>query len=175
MIALAETVAPGSDGLYFSPHPRGRICPSSPDMRGAWVGASWSHTQAHFTRAILESIAYEYAYYLRILKELLPRFTLTEARVVGGGARSAVWNQLKADILDVQYQRLKGNEFGTWGAAMIAGKAAGVIDDLAVHAEEAAHRDGEAFLPSPEAHTTYLPHIEKYVALEEVMQHFFAG
>ncbi|HSK86819.1 MAG TPA: FGGY family carbohydrate kinase [Anaerolineales bacterium] len=175
MIALAESVAPGSDGLFFSPHLGGRICPSSPEMRGAWVGASWSHTQAHFSRAILESVAYEYAYYLRILKEILPRFELTEARVVGGGARSAVWNQIKADVLNVQYQQLQGNEFGTWGAAMIAGKAAGVIDDLAMHAEQTAHRDGEAFLPSLETHATYLPLIEKYIVLEEAMQHFFAG
>lgn len=175
MIALAESVAPGSDGLFFSPHLGGRICPSSPEMRGAWVGASWSHTQAHFSRAILESVAYEYAYYLRILKELLPRFELTEARVVGGGARSPVWNRIKADILNVRYQRLKGNEFGTWGAAMIAGKAAGVIDDLALHAEQTAQRDGEAILPSAETHALYLPLIEKYIVLEEAMQHFFAG
>ena len=50
------------------------------------MGVSWSHTQAHFARAILESIAYEYAYYLKILKELLPELELVEARVVGGGA-----------------------------------------------------------------------------------------
>ncbi|HEX5838030.1 MAG TPA: FGGY family carbohydrate kinase [Anaerolineales bacterium] len=175
MIALAESVAPGCDGLFFSPHLGGRICPSSPEMRGAWVGASWSHTQAHFMRAILESIAYEYAYYLRTLKELMPRFELTEARVVGGGALSAVWNQIKADVLAVQYQRLKGNEFGTWGAAMIAGKAAGVINDLAVHAEQTALRDGEASLPSAETHAAYRPLIEKYILLEEAMQRFFAG
>jgi xylulokinase len=175
MIAPAESVAPGSEGLFFSPHLGGRICPSSPEMRGAWVGASWSHTQAHFTRAILESIAYEYAYYLKILKELLPHIELTEARVVGGGARSPIWNQIKADVLDVRYQRLKGNEFGTWGAAMIAGKAAGLIDDLAAHTEQTAILDGEPFLPSSEHHAAYLPLIERYIVLEEAMQQFFAG
>ena len=72
MIALAAAIPPGSDGLFFSPHLGGRICPSSPDMRGAWIGVSWSHTQAHFFRAMLESVAFEYAYYLRILRELLP-------------------------------------------------------------------------------------------------------
>jgi xylulokinase len=144
-------------------------------MRGAWVGASWSHTQAHFSRAILESIAYEYAYYLRILKELLPPIELTEARAVGGGARSAIWNQIKSDILNVRYQRLKGNEFGAWGAAMIAGKAAGVIDDLASHAGQTAIRVGEPFHPSPETHAAYLPLIEKYIVLEDTLQQFFAG
>ena len=157
MIALVETVAPGSDGLFFSPHLGGRICPSSPEMRGAWVGVSWSHTQAHFARAILESIAYEYAYYLKILKELLPELELVEARVVGGGARSAVWNQIKADVLNVPYQRLKGNEFGAWGAAMIAGKAAGLIDDLAAHAEKTAILNGKPSCVQSE-HEIYAHH-----------------
>jgi xylulokinase len=173
MISLAESVAPGSDGLFFSPHLGGRICPSSPEMRGAWVGVSWSHSQAHFARAILESIAYEYAYYLKILKELLPELKLVEARAVGGGARSGVWNQIKADVLNVPYQRLKGNEFGAWGAAMIAGKAAGLINDLAAHAEEAALLNGEPSRPSKVNHEIYIPLIEKYIVLEQTLNHFF--
>ncbi len=175
MIALAEGIAPGSDGLFFSPHLGGRICPASPGMRGAWVGVSWSHSQAHFARAILESIAYEYAYYLKILRELLPTLQLVEARAVGGGARSPVWNQIKADVLGVPYQRLKGNEFGAWGAAMIAGKAAGVIDDLATHAERAAISNGMPCMPSEANHATYTPLVEKYIAIEETLNQFFQG
>ncbi|OGN93661.1 MAG: xylulose kinase [Chloroflexi bacterium RBG_13_50_21] len=173
MISLAEGVAPGSDGLFFSPHLGGRICPSSPDMRGAWIGVSWSHTQAHFAHAILESIAYEYAYYLKILTESLPELVLVEARVVGGGARSEVWNQIKADILNVPYQRLVGNEFGAWGAAMIAGKAAGLINDLASYAEETALLNGKPFHPIKENHENYLPLIEKYIRLEQTLNQFY--
>ena len=175
MISLAENVAPGSEGLFFSPHLGGRICPSSPEMRGAWVGVSWSHSQAHFARSILESVAYEYAYYLKILLELLPELKLVEARVVGGGARSEVWNQIKADVLNVPYQRLKGNEFGAWGAAMIAGKAAGLINDLAAHAEETALLNGSPSLPSKINNEIYKPLIEKYIALEQTLNQFFAG
>jgi xylulokinase len=173
MISLVETIAPGSEGLFFSPHLGGRICPSAPEMRGAWVGVSWSQTQAHFARAILESIAYEYAYYLKILKELLPELILTDARVVGGGARSGVWNQIKADILNIPYQRLKGNEFGAWGAAMIAGKAAGLINDLAVHAEHTAILSGNPSFPLKENHEIYMPLIEKYIELERTLNHYF--
>jgi xylulokinase len=173
MISLVETIPPGSEGLIFSPHLGGRICPSSPEMRGAWVGVSWSHTQAHFTRAILESIAYEYAYYLKILKESLPDLVLVVARVVGGGARSEIWNQIKADILNVPYQRLKGNEFGAWGAAMIAGKAAGLIEDLASHAEQTAIPSGTPFSPSKENHDTYVPLIERYIGLEHTLSQFY--
>ncbi len=175
MIALAETIAPGSEGLFFSPHLGGRICPSSPDMRGAWVGVSWSHTQAHFARAILESIAFEYAYYLKILKDSLPDLVLTEARVVGGGARSETWNQIKADILNVPYQRLVGNEFGAWGAAMIAGKAAGLITDLASHAERTALVNGAPFYPVKGNHEAYIPLIEKYIRLEQTLNQFYTS
>jgi xylulokinase len=173
MLSLAEAVAPGADGLLFSPHLGGRICPSSPDMRGAWVGVSWSHTQAHFARAILESIAYEYAYYLKILTECLPDLVLVEARVVGGGARSEAWNQIKADILNVPYQRLMGNEFGAWGAAMIAGKAAGLINDLASHAEETALVNGVPFHPSQANHAAYQPLIDRYIRLEQTLNQFY--
>lgn len=175
MISLVEKIAPGSEGLFFSPHLGGRICPSSPEMRGAWVGVSWSHTQAHFARAILESIAYEYAYYLKILKEALPGLELVEARAVGGGARSQVWNQIKADILNVPYQRLKGNEFGAWGAAMIAGKAAGLIDDLASHAQQTARVDGKPVCPSRQNHALYVPLMEKYIRLEKSLNDFFVS
>jgi xylulokinase len=173
LISQAESIAPGSEGLFFSPHLGGRICPSSPEMRGAWMGVSWSHTQAHFTRAILESIAYEYAYYLKILTQALPDLVLVEARVVGGGARSDIWNQIKADILNVPYQRLRGNEFGAWGAAMIAGKASGLIDDLPAHAERTAILQGKPFNPSPDTHQIYLPLIEKYILLEDTVHQFY--
>jgi xylulokinase len=175
MISLAEGIAPGSEGLLFSPHLGGRICPASPAMRGAWIGASWSHTQAHFVRAILESIAYEYAYYLKILRELLPHLELVQARTVGGGARSTAWNQIKADVLDIPYQRLSGSEFGTWGAAMIAGKAAGLISDLATHAHQCAVPDGKPLMPSKTNHETYLPVIDRYIKMEGMLNQFFTG
>ena len=173
MIDLAAAVAPGSDGLFFSPHLGGRICPSSPEMRGAWIGASWSHTQAHFFRAILESVAYEYAYYLKILRELLPSLQLVEARAVGGGARSPIWNQIKADVLGVPYQRLQGSEFGTWGAAMIAGKAAGVIDDLASHALRTVFADGNPAAPIKENQAIYQPLVERYIQMEQLLNQFY--
>ncbi len=92
---------------------------------------------------------------------------------MGGGARSRVWNQIKADVLNVPYQRLKGNEFGAWGAAMVAGKAAGLIGDLPAHAEQAAVLDGEPCLPSGTNHDIYLPIIERYIALEHLLNAYF--
>jgi xylulokinase len=171
--ALAQKAPLGAEDLYFSPHLSGRICPATPEMRGAWVGFSFAHTQEHFYRAVLESVAYEYAYYLGILKELIPNLDLTEARVIGGGARSALWNQIKADVLGVRYLRLARSEFGTWGAAMIAGKAAGIYENLADVAYEHAVAAGEPTEPDLERHYRYEVHIKRYIELQSTLAETF--
>lgn len=173
LIEGAGRVPPGSDGLFFSPHLGGRICPATPEMRGAWLGFSWGHTQAHFARSVLESVAYEYAYYLGILRYLIPGLSLFEARVVGGGARSPVWNQIKADVLGVPYQPLKGNEFGSWGSAMIAGKAAGVFDDLASLADEHAIPAGALRKPEASTHAAYQPLVARYIQWQSQLAESF--
>ncbi len=173
MTASAASIAPGAEGLFFSPHLGGRICPASPAMRGSWTGFSWGHTQAHFFRAILESVAFEYAYYLKILSEQLPGLHWTESRAVGGGARSTVWNQIKADVLGVPYQRLQRSEFGAWGSALIAGKAAGLFDDLAAKARESALPEGTPVLPDEENHALYGKLVEQYVALQTTLNGYF--
>ena len=174
MIAKAAEAPLGSDGLFFSPHLGGRICPASPEMRGSWIGFSWGHEQAHFARAVLESVAYEYAYYLSILHELVPALSLSEARVIGGGARSAVWNQIKADVLGVPYQPLKGSEFGSWGTAMIAGKAAGIFGDLVLVAHEHAHPEGEALEPDVKNHLEYQQLIAQHIRWQGTLSEAFA-
>lgn len=173
MITMAMEAPPGSEGLFFSPHLGGRICPATPEMRGAWVGFSWGHSQGHFARAIIESIAYEYAYYLKILNDLIPNINLHEARVIGGGARSKAWNQIKADVLGVPYQPLLGNEFGSWGAAMIAGKAVGVFEDLAETAYKTAVASGDPLVPSKDAESTYAPYIKQYIDWQSSLSESF--
>ena len=173
LAAIAEPVPPGADGLFFSPHLGGRICPATPQMRGAWLGFSWAHTQAHFYRAVLESVAYEYSWYLAILREAIPALALSEARAIGGGARSPLWNQIKADVLGVPYQRLAGNEFGAWGSAMIAGKAAGLFDDLAAVASAHARLDGDPTRPDAQRHALYAPLAARYAAWQQTLAQAF--
>lgn len=169
MAELASAVPPGSEGLFFSPHLGGRVCPAAPQMRGAWIGFSWKHTQAHFFRAILESIAYEYAYYLGIIRSLFPGLTLSEARVVGGGARSPLWNEIKAAVLGVPHRRLKRNELGIWGSALVAAKAAGLIDDLAAAAYELSWPEETLIEPREADHQRYQPLLQQYIRWQTVL------
>ena len=108
-----------------------------------------------------------------MLREYIPNLELTEARAVGGGARSDAWNGIKADVLGVPYQRLARGEFGTWGAAMVAGKAAGIYDDLAVVAAAHATPDGEPIRPSAENHEVYRPLVDRHVALQRSLVDIF--
>jgi xylulokinase len=150
----AASAPAGSDGLLFVPHLDGRILPSDPTLRGAWVGLHHAHERRHLCRAVLESVALEYAGYLRVLAELHPGLRLDEARVAGGGARSAVWNGIKASTLNVPFATLDRDELGCWGAALCAGAAVGVFDSLA----EAADRTTTVrarLEPDPAEHEVY--------------------
>lgn len=127
---LAEGLEFGSNRLFFIPHLGGRVCPNDPHLRGLWMGFSWNHRIEHFYRSILEAIAYEYALYLEIQRKLQPDHQFEEVRVIGGGARSKVWNQIKADVLQIPYVKLDQEEFATLGGAMIAGRMVGFWEDL---------------------------------------------
>jgi xylulokinase len=128
---LAEALEPGANRLLSIPHFGGRVCPNDPHVRGLWMGFSWNHRKEHFYRSLLESIAFEYGFYLKIQRDLQPEQQFEEVRVIGGGAKSRVWNQIKADVLQIPYARLNQEEFATLGGAIIGGRMAGFWDDPA--------------------------------------------
>jgi len=142
-------------------------------MRGAWTGFSWGHSRGHFFRSILEGSALEYRYYLDILRELLPSVPAVEARVIGGGAQSPLWNQIKADVLDVRYRRVLRHEGATWGAAMVAGKAVGLIQDLAAHAIETSPLQEREYVPDTEAVKAYAEAYARQRSWQEILRKEF--
>ena len=125
---------------------------------------NWSHTKADLYRAMLEGVGYEYAYYLGIVHDLLPDLDFQETRVIGGGARSKLWNQIKADILGVPYVNLNREEFAVLGAAILAGYAVGVFDDLAATAQRFT-RTTSRTEPNMDNYATYQPLVKEYINL----------
>lgn len=126
----AAAIEPDSSLPMCVPHFSGRVCPAAPDLRGAWVGLSWDATAGHLYRAILESVALEYAVYRRVLLGLYGPGAMRELRVTGGGERSDAWNQIKADALQTPVTRIAQSEGAPRGVAMIAGVGTGVLRDL---------------------------------------------
>jgi xylulokinase len=158
----------GSDGLIFVPHVDGRLLPSRPQMRGAWTGLTRHHKRSHLVRSVLEGVAYEYAHYLSVLRELHPGLDLREVRVIGGGARSDTWNAIKASALGVPYARPARAEFSCWGAALVAGAAVGLFDDLAAAASGSTAVE-ERFEPDPADHEVYARQAVRYADLLEAL------
>jgi len=150
----ADHVPAGAGGLVFVPFLDGRILPSESGQRGAWAGLNRLHRKPHLLRALLESVPYEYAGYLSIVRLLHPHLCSREVRVIGGGANSAVWNKIKASVLELPYVRLNRTEFGCWGAALVAGHGVGLFPDLAA-ASESSTCVKERYDPIPEDRPIY--------------------
>lgn len=123
----AAAVSAGSDGLYCIPHFAGRVLPYHPDLRGSFVGINWNHTRGHLYRSILEGIAYEYAFYLSILKKMYPEYKFQKLYTMGGGAKSKLFGQIKADVLGVDVSVCKEVDTALRGTARIAAKAVGIL------------------------------------------------
>ena len=165
--AAAATLAPGADGLLCVPHLMGRACPNEPETRGAWLGFTWTHGRPHFYRALLESVAYEYALACEAVRASQPDLPLDAVRVIGGGADSDLWNQIKADVLGLPYTRLPLRDAATLGCAILAGHGVGLYPDLAATARHIA-QPGDRFLPDPAAHQRYRPCVQAY---REALRH----
>jgi xylulokinase len=130
LLAPATDVAPGSEGLMFLPYLTGERTPyPDPLARGAYVGLTVRHGQAHMTRAVLEGVAFG----LRDSFELMKAAGLAEirqVRVSGGGARSILWQQILADVLNVELVTVNTTEGAAYGAALLAGVGAGAWPDM---------------------------------------------
>ncbi|MCS7134199.1 MAG: FGGY family carbohydrate kinase [Candidatus Caldarchaeum sp.] len=126
----AAEIPAGSEGIFFIPHLGGRAYPYNPKIRGLWLGFTWRHTTAHLYRSILESIAYEYNHYLTILRQLLQNVAINEVRGIGGGSRSKIWNQIKADVLGTSYVLLNREEYAVTALAVIAGHGVKAFPDM---------------------------------------------
>ena len=130
----AASLALDADAPLFVPHLGGRVSPGWPRLRGAWVGLNWSQAAPDLYRAMLEGVALEYRVYQHVLRQLYPRLRLAELRVTGGGEKSALWNRIKADVLQLPIVRIARPEGAPLGAALLAGYGVGVLKDLDVSA-----------------------------------------
>jgi xylulokinase len=166
LLAEAAEVAPGADGVKFVPHLEGRIAPHDPELRGGWVGLSLAHTRGHLARAVLEAIAFEYAIYLRTMRRLHPQVDFASVRVIGGGARSALWNAIKADVIGLPYTRVEAEETATRGAALLAAAAVGLID---LESVAGLAPTGASVEPDPARHAFYCELLDGRTALVDAL------
>jgi len=130
----AEKVAPGSKGLIVTPNFIGQRRPGNVDSKGIAFGLSLTTTKPQINRAIMEGLAYEIRRGLQSI--LATGARCDEIRAIGGGGRSKLWRQIKADVVGIPYCRINIDEGGTFGAAVMSGVGVGIFDDLVTPIEE---------------------------------------
>jgi xylulokinase len=120
LTAEAAGAPPGCDGLLWAPYLMGERTPYlDPAARGMLVGLTASHTRGHVIRAILEGVAFSLRDTFTIFQEM--EVPATRIRLGGGGARSALWRQIQADIYGQPVETVDAEEGAAYGAAILAG------------------------------------------------------
>jgi xylulokinase len=167
----AAKAPPGADGVRFVPALSGATAPRWNDrMRGAFTGLSMNHLDAHLSRAVLEGCAFA----LRDITDRLAAIELGggEIRVVGGGCRSELWLQIKADVTGLPVRPVLDREPTALGAAVLAAVSAGQFGSAAEAAGQMTRLSPRWFEPDPATAgvyaQAYLDYRQLFDALEQV-------
>ena len=129
LIEKASTVKPGCEGLIFLPYLAGERTPhADPNAKGVFFGLTLRHQKAHLIRSILEGVAFGLRDSLEIIRDM--GISVKEVRALGGGARSSLWRQMQADIMNLEMTTLNVTEGAAFGAAILAGVGTGVYDSV---------------------------------------------
>jgi xylulokinase len=165
----AGRIGPGSEGLIFIPHFAGRVLPSNPELKGSFTGLDWKHTRGHLFRAVMEGIAYEYHYYLTILRDLYPPNPFKRLAAIGGGAKSALFVSIKADVLGLDAASYAVGDTALVGSAAIAGKGVGLFTDCREPIRGTITE--QRIIPyNRERHEQYRPITEHYLRVLEALE-----
>ena len=125
----AESVARGSEGLFFLPYLAGERTPhSDPNARGCFIGLTNKHGAGHMARAVMEGVAYSLNESIAIMREL--NVDIKQIRLSGGGAKSLLWKQILADVFDADVCTINAEQGPAYGVALLACVAGGEFNSI---------------------------------------------
>ncbi len=123
---LAGEIPLGSEGLVVSPNLCGSVMPKNDSsLKGGFYGIELKHGRPHFARAIMEGVACLLRQYIEYIG--LPIDSITS---IGGGAKSSLWCNIKADITGKKIKTLQNAEVGCLGTAILARVGCGYNDSV---------------------------------------------
>lgn len=125
LVEEAAKAPAGCDGLFFLPYLTGERCPHpDPHARGGWVGLTARHDRPAMIRSVIEGVTFGMADALQIMQQM--NIAVKTVRLSGGGAKSAFWRQLQADIYNKPVATINSDEGPAYGVAILAGVGTGV-------------------------------------------------
>jgi xylulokinase len=165
---LAEQVPPGSCDLMFMPFLGG--VNDAPARRASFLGVRADHSKGHFIRAALEGVGYSMKAEFEIIKNL--GLKVERPTLIGGGTKGKIWQQIMADMLDVELT-LNENSDSSLGSAMLAGVASGIFSSFEESVDRSVHRCGSV-CPNPESVRVYRRGFKFYQKFIETMDPVYA-
>jgi xylulokinase len=172
LVDEAAGVPAGSEGLIFLPYLSGERTPHpDPLARGAWIGLTMRHGQAHLTRSILEGVAFGIKDMFCLMRDA-GLGAIEEVRVSGGGAKSLLWRQILADTLDAELVSVSTTEGAAFGAALLAGVGVGVWSDVDAACAQTI-RTSDRVIPNHETSEIYAALYEQYQRLYPTLKPTF--
>jgi xylulokinase len=147
-------LGPGSGGLIFLPYLNGERTPHvNPDLSGAFFGINLSTDKFQMARAVMEGVAYS----LMQCIEVCGRLGLNASELIasGGGARSAPWLQLQADIYGIPLKTSVNQEQAGTGAAIAAGVGVGVFGSMEEACARVVKYNDKVYVPNRENNRAY--------------------
>jgi xylulokinase len=164
LLVPAQAVPAGCEGLLFLPYLSGERTPyPDPLARGAFVGLTLRHGRQHMARAVLEGVAFGLMDSMELVKQS-GLGSIRQVRVSGGGARSAFWRQILADVMDCELVTVNVTEGAAYGAALLAGVGAEVWPSVPAACQETVMVQTFTY-PQPELVKQYQAIYPRYRAL----------
>jgi xylulokinase len=167
----AATSPAAADGLFWLPYLMGERTPHlDASARGGWVGLTAKHTRADLIRALLEGISYSQKDCLDIVEQLSG--PVESVRVSGGGARSAFWRQMLADVFGKRVAVLETQEGSAYGAALLALVGTGAYATVQ-EVGRSAIREIDSVSPQPREMSVYAEGHRIYKSLYPALTGFY--
>jgi xylulokinase len=168
----AERIPAGSDQLIFMPWLNGERSPVDDQLlRGGFFNQSLKTTRGHMVRAVLEGVAYNSRWLLTYVEKFVGR-KLEPIRIIGGGARSKLWCQIVADVLDRQIHQV--DEPVLANARGAAFQAAVALGHLTVEELPSLVPIANTFEPNPKHRSLYDELFREFVNLYKCNKAIFA-
>lgn len=171
--AGAAEIPVGSEGLVYHPYINGELTPyADPALCGSFVGFRSTHTKAHFTRSVLEGVAYSLLHSKRTLADI-GISAASCATLIGGGAKSKLWAGITADCLGIELAITESSD-SSLGSAMLAGVAIGIFASPRDAVQKCIKRVG-LVKPNMENTERYAKLFDEYVRIHDALAPIYGG
>ena len=162
----------GKNQVFFLPYLMGERSPhNDPDARGTFIGMTMDTTRADMTQAVLEGVAFALRDSVEVARSLGIR--IDSAKICGGGARSPLWKQIIANVMNLRLDVVETEEGPGYGAAILAAVACGEYSSVRQAVEALVHVK-ESLEPQPELVEAYERQYRKFAQIYPAVKGVFS-